>query len=61
MSLAKIKNDLNLDMIKETIRRILKKSALVMYEKIPRKQPLNHANKMKLLQFSRVHEYWNEE
>ena len=60
-SIKKIKADFNLNVSRETIRRVIKNSPYIDYVKFDRKPVLNKINKQKRLEFARIHQTWNEE
>ena len=60
-TILKIKNDLDLNVSRKIIRRILTSSPNVSYEKIERKPSLSNVNKLKRLDFARSYNSWNEE
>ena len=52
--------DLKLDVSKGTIRKIMKNLLTLRLQNIQKKQLLNEANKVKILQFARLHEHLSE-
>ena len=60
-SIAKIKNQLKLDVSRETIRIVFKTSLNLNDEKFSWKPPINALNKDRILMFARNHQTWNVE
>ena len=60
-SIANIKSQLQLNVSRETVRRVLKSSPNMNYVKLARTPPLNPLSKSKRLTFARIHQTWNQE